>query len=339
MAQSRTNDSLTTLLAPLAALYRAATSARNAYFRLNRSAARQAAIAVVSVGNLTVGGSGKTPLVAEIARRLIALGRRPAILTRGYAAPPGQEADEVLEYRETLPDVPVVVNPDRVAGASEARERHSVDCVILDDGFQHRRLARDLDIVVIDALDPWGGGWVLPAGRLREPRSGLRRASLAILSRRNQINASQLASIESEIRRIAPQVPILRAITEVTALIDDRDKPVALDSIAGHSILPVCGLGNPATFELALRSVATRVAPAMRFPDHHSYSPRDWDRIQRAAATGGAELIVTTGKDWVKLRRLASAADKAAARFACLRVRATIADPDGELTRRLERLR
>ena len=132
-------------------------------------ATHAARLPVISVGNISVGGTGKTPLVIEIVRRLRASGRRPAILTRGYAAKRGQTADEVLEYALAVPETPVVVNPDRTAGAETARLEYGADCVVLDDGFQHRWLRRDLDIVVIDALDPWGGERLLPEGRLREP--------------------------------------------------------------------------------------------------------------------------------------------------------------------------
>ncbi len=156
-------------LTPLSMVYAAGVGIRNLYYERARGAVHRAAIPVISIGNLTAGGTGKTPFVVEVVRRLRALERNPVILTRGYAAAPGETADEVLEFRETLPGVAVVVDPDRVRGAETAHEQHGADCVVLDDGFQHRRLGRDLDIVVIDTLDPWGGGLILPAGRLREP--------------------------------------------------------------------------------------------------------------------------------------------------------------------------
>jgi tetraacyldisaccharide 4'-kinase len=156
---------------PLSHLYAAMMTWRNRRYD-EPGAALSAGVPVISVGNLTVGGTGKTPLVMEIVRKLVAAGRRPAILTRGYHARRGETADEVQEYAAELPDVPVVVDADRVAGAATAQAVHAADCCVLDDGFQHRRLARDLDVVLIDALRPWGGGRGAAGGA--PPRAGCR---------------------------------------------------------------------------------------------------------------------------------------------------------------------
>lgn len=216
------SDLLRGLLTPLSAVYGAAVAARNSYYDRVPSASHTAGIPVISVGNLTVGGTGKTPLTIEIVRRLRAAGRRPAILTRGYGAAGGETADEVLEFEVALPDLPVVVNADRVAGAVAARRDHGADCLVLDDGFQHRRLRRDLDVVLVDALDWCGGGRVLPAGRLREPLSSLGRADWIVITRCNQVEPSLVQDVVTNLHHHAPDVPVVKAAIEAERLVGLR---------------------------------------------------------------------------------------------------------------------
>jgi len=294
-------------LLPFAALYGAAVRARNLYYDRRCSATRRAAVPVISVGNLTVGGTDKTPMVIEIVRRLQAWGRRPAILTRGYQAPRGQTADEVLEFAQAVPHTPVVVNPDRVAGATEAVERHRADCLVLDDGFQHRRLQRDLDLVLIDALDPWGGGHVLPAGRQREPRSGLRRAGAFVITRANQASAEALRAIADELRRFGSQ-PILHANVVPDAVFGMNGDSTTPDALAGTTVLAVGGLGNPLTFKRLVERLTRRPCAVKFYNDHHRYRPADVTHLQEVARRAGAAEVVTTRKDWVKLAPLWPAA-------------------------------
>lgn len=292
------------LLTPLSVLYGVVIQVRNFYYDHALRAVRRASIPVISIGNLTVGGTGKTPLVIEVVRRLVALGRRPAILTRGYKAAPGQTADEVLEIHAALPVVPVVVNPDRVAGAETAQREHQADCLVLDDGFQHRRLARDLNIVLIDALQPWGDGWVLPAGRLREPLSNLRRADIFVITRANQVEPGAVESIAAELRRRAGASPIVYAAIEAEALIGRDERRTAPAELAGRHVLPVCGIGNPGAFERLVSALTGRPCVALVFNDHHDYSAVDVDAVVAAARKVGADQVVTTRKDWVKLAPL-----------------------------------
>jgi len=205
-------------LTPFSWLYEGVIRARNWRYDHVAGASVRVGRPVISVGNLTVGGTGKTPFVLEVVRRLRARGRRPVVLTRGYGAAAGETADEVLEFQTAEPGLPIVVNPDRVAGAAEALRTAAGDCFVLDDGFQHRRIRRELDIVLIDALDPWGGGWLLPAGRLREPRSSLRRASLIVMTRANQVSAEELGEALAEVRRIAADRPMVTARLRVEGL-------------------------------------------------------------------------------------------------------------------------
>jgi tetraacyldisaccharide 4'-kinase len=289
------------LPAPLAMLYGGLIRTRNWYFDHVSSAVRHATVPVISVGNITVGGTGKTPLVIEIVRRLVQSGRRPAILTRGYKAAAGGPADEVLEFSAALPDVPVVVNANRVAGAVTAVQKHRANCVVLDDGFQHRRLHRDLDIVLIDALNPWGGGRLLPAGRLREPRTSLRRADVFVITRVNQAEHGAVAAIAGVLRHYAGDRPLVLAALEAESLTFPNAEIRPAAEIAGRPVLAVSGLGNPHTFEKLVESLAGQPVAHLRYADHHRYDPNDVTRIVAAAGDG---WVVTTRKDWVKLHPL-----------------------------------
>ena len=294
---------LSWLLRPPALLYGGIIRARNCYYDRVAGAVLRSALPVISVGNITVGGTGKTPLVIEVVRRLHALGRHPAILTRGYKATPGQEADEVLEFRTALGDVAIVVNPDRVAGAATAEAQPAVDCLVLDDGFQHRRLARDLDIVVLDALDPWGRGAMLPAGRLREPLAGLRRADLFVINRANQVPPEHVLAITDTLHRRGATQPIVTAAIEPDALVLDDTHQLPPTALAGQRVLAVCGLGNPDTFVRLVASLAGAIETAI-FADHQHYAPDRVSTIQAAAQRMRATMVVTTRKDWVKLAPL-----------------------------------
>ncbi|MGE0479853.1 MAG: tetraacyldisaccharide 4'-kinase [Phycisphaerae bacterium] len=235
------------LLAPAAWLYRCAIALRNRRYDRDPAASSAAPIPVISVGNLTVGGVGKTPMVIELVRRLRALGRRPAVLTRGYGARPGRAADEVLELRAALHDTLVVVDADRVRGAAAAAQQ-GADAVVLDDGFQHRRLRRDLDLVLVDALNPWGGGRLLPAGRLREPLASLRRAHAVIITRANQSNTETLAAIERDVRRHAPSAYVCRASVAAVGLtmLDSPGSDAATTRPASRTPTPGAGAPPPA---------------------------------------------------------------------------------------------
>jgi len=291
--------SVRSLLWPLSLLYAAAIRARNGYYDRRRAGVHRAVLPVISVGNLTVGGTGKTPLVVELVRRLCAWGYRPAIVTRGYKGRPGQPADEVLEYRAAVPEVPVVVNADRVAGAGQACAG-GADSVVLDDGFQHRRLARDLDVVLIDALDPWGGGRLLPVGRLREPVSSLGRADVLVITRANQIRPATLGEIAQRLRRWAVDQPVVLANVEPAGLIDRTGRPLELSELRRRRVLGVCGLGNPRTFQHLLAAHTDR-PDVLVFADHARYDRRAIRRIVDHARRCRAEWVVTTRKDWVKL--------------------------------------
>ena len=267
---------------------------------------------VISVGALTVGGAGKTPVVRYLARRLRDAGYRPAVLSRGYGrktstmrhAPPGtawqKVGDEPAFLASMLPDVPVVVGPSRTAAGRLAIEQYGADVLLLDDGFQHRRTGRVVDIVVQDASDRSNPGRMLPAGPYREPISSLRRAHALLLTRTDQARSAAVdtAHIKGEFPHLA-----LIETTYVPAglrrLADDTTLPV--DWLAGRDVLVLCGIANPASFAQTVTDAGGRVRRVLAYPDHHPFTPTDLDRAMSLAAATGASCIVTTEKDAVRV--------------------------------------
>lgn len=276
-----------------------------------------AGVPVISVGNLTTGGTGKTPVVAWIANHLRDTGRRPAILSRGYKSLDGAANDEKLLLDRLCPGIPHIQNPDRVAGARDAIDGHGCDILVLDDGFQHRRLRRDTDIVLIDALNPWGYGHLLPRGLLREPKHSLRRASLILITRANLLplppppvpggESGRGASVNVlNLRHEIAQhtsAPIVTSEFRPTALVDAAGAISPLAALRDYTLLPFCGIGNPDGFRRTLAAVDSRLGTAelLTFPDHHHYSATDLERIGAVARREGANLLLTTEKDLVKL--------------------------------------
>jgi tetraacyldisaccharide 4'-kinase len=260
----------------------------------------RADVPVVSVGNLTVGGTGKTPCVEFVARWFRERDRRVAILSRGYGSTGGAN-DEALVLEENLPDVPHLQGADRVALAAAAVEELESEVLVLDDGFQHRRLARDLDLVLVDATNPWGHDAVLPRGLLREPASGLRRAGAVLLTRCDQAPADERARIRERVARLAPHAPVAATAHRPLDLANSATAP--LERVRGRPVAGFCGLGNPDAFRRTLAGLGAAVIAWRTYPDHHAYGRQDVDDLTRWADRLPAETVVaTTQKDWVKLR-------------------------------------
>ncbi len=284
----------------LAPLYGAAVVLRNAGFDIGIRKAHRADVPVVSIGNLTTGGTGKTPFAAYIARWLAERGQRVCFLSRGYRAETGQVNDEALVLAQLCPDVPHLQNPDRVASAQRAVAQWNSDVLILDDGFQHRRLARDLDIVLIDAANPWGYGHLLPRGLLREPFTGLRRADLVVITRVDQASDDHLNAIRKRIADhttvdcVEVSFPPARLINAAGAMAD-------IDSLLGQPLAVFCGIGNPSAFRTTVEALGLTIAAFREFPDHHFYTPDDVAQLTRWAADSGATASLVTQKDLVKL--------------------------------------
>jgi tetraacyldisaccharide 4'-kinase len=259
---------------------------------------------VISVGNLTVGGTGKTPMVLWVAEKLIAEGHRPAILTRGYRG-------ESLKHDDGLPGSDEValmhtrlgakaqfgVGKDRYA-SGRVLERHGAQWFILDDGFQHLALHRDADIVLLDATDPFGGGTVLPSGRLREPVAALRRASVVVITR-----SEHAPAIESMVRRFT-SVPIFYAKVELQEVLRAPALAVGwpLPDRSSARVFAFCGIGNPQAFFDDLRRWGFSVTGQRNFRDHHRYSPADLAELEKAALAVQADAMICTEKDVFNLR-------------------------------------
>jgi len=310
---------LTALSWPYAAVVRL----RNHFYTTGRLKAHRAGVPVVCIGNLTTGGTGKTPLVVWLCRYLRERQVPCAILTRGYKMPRGALSDEPALLAAQCPGVAVVVNPDRVAGAAEAIRSHGARVLVMDDGFQHRRLARDLDIVAIDAMRPFGCrsmgvppidsrsrarypcyGKLLPAGLLREPVTGLRRAHAVVLTRCDQVSEDTLRQIEESIRRMNRDLVLARSI-HVPVGIKTRDGvEIGLDQLRGKRLFAFCGIGNPPSFFHTVEHLGGMLVGSKTYDDHYRYTAADLEQIHREAAAQEVSLILTTQKDGTKIARL-----------------------------------
>jgi tetraacyldisaccharide 4'-kinase len=278
---------------------------RNGLYSTGVLRARKVNAAVISVGNLTVGGTGKTPLVVWLCRAIRQRQRRCAILTRGYKAQKtGELSDEPAMLAASCPDVSIVVNPNRVAGARQAIGEHDAEVLILDDGFQHRRLARDIDIVTIDATLPFGYGRLLPAGLLREPIAALRRASAVVVTRCDQISEERLAQIERQVRQANPHVIVARSIHAPVNAVAYAGTEIGLEDLRGKRVYAFCGLGNPEAFFDTVRHIGCVLVGCRSFDDHYAYTSESLGEIRGQAKDHSADYIVTTQKDWTKIARL-----------------------------------
>ncbi len=279
--------------------YRCGIGLRNAMF--DRGWRTPAALGrpTISVGNITTGGTGKTPMVIEVVRRLHRLGVTPAILLRGYAMTDGL-SDEAQLYRDAFDGaVTVEANPDRVAGAQAALKRNSnVQAFILDDAFQHRRVRRDLDLVLIDATRPFGFDRLLPRGLLREPDRNLKRATAIIVTRADQI-AQPLDALDARIENLTGSRPIAHCAHRWTGFRDQGGGEHAPDHLAQASVIGFCGIGNDAAFERSLRQHTRKVLQLFTYPDHHTY-PNLTDMLTNQLRTLRPDAVVVTDKDWVK---------------------------------------
>lgn len=284
-------------------LYRAAVARRNQRFDHDPAAIQRAGVPVISVGNLTTGGTGKTPFVAWLAGQLRDSGRRVGIISRGYGAKPGQPNDEALELALLLPDVPHLQNPDRVMAARQAVEEKHCDVLVLDDAFQHRRLHRDLDIVLIDALEPFGFDHLLPRGLLREPISSLARGHIAVISRANLVSDSERERIKERIRQAAPEMLMIEIGQRASCLLQWSGTTLDLDVLRGARIAAFCGIGNPLAFRETLRQCGAEISDFREYSDHFAFSENEIRRLCDWAERSGAERVVCTLKDLVKLRR------------------------------------
>jgi len=282
----------------LGAPYAAAMRLRRTAYNCGLMPRYAAGVPVICVGNITSGGTGKTPMVAWVVGRLKGAGRRPAILTRGYKAVEGR-SDEA-ELLKQLAGVPVVINADRAAGAKQAAAG-GADVLVMDDGFQHMRLRRNLDIVLIDATNPFGGGCP-PAGLRREPLSALRDAGAIVITRSSDVPKEQLEKLKTRLSRLAPAATVHAAVHKPVAIVDEAGGRLPAGRIEGKSVLAFCGVGNPESFFAALERLGAKLTCRRALGDHVRYTSKVIDSLNRAADDTQVELLVTTQKDFVKLQ-------------------------------------
>jgi tetraacyldisaccharide 4'-kinase len=288
-----------------AAVYGAAISWRNRRFDRGRGMVTFDR-PVISVGNLSVGGTGKTPMVLHLARVLMEAGRRPCVAMRGYGAADGQEADEVREYHRAIRSLPVVAQPDRTLGLIElfGTEHGSVvDCVILDDGFQHRQIARQYDIVLIDATRPPFEDRLLPAGWLREPVESLKRAHAAVVTHAEAVPRAEVVELETRLWGLMPDGVVAVARHEWAGLtvageFGDEERPV--DWLVGKRLFVACAIGNPATFLAQARAAGEVVGKLIR-RDHAEYGGEVVAGLMESLKDTRADVLLVTEKDWSKL--------------------------------------
>lgn len=292
-------------LSAVGAGYRLGVAARNLAFDRGWKPAHRASVPVVSIGNITLGGTGKTPMVEWACRHYRDRGLRVAILSRGYGSAGGLN-DEGLVLDANLPDVPHLQAPDRVANARIAVEELESEILVLDDGFQHRRLARDLDVVLLDALEPFGHGRIFPRGLLREPISSLRRAGVVVLSRADLVPTDRRAAIRERVEHAAGRRVWAEARHAPRDLIDADGGSVGLDTLGDSGpVVAFCGLGNPEGFRRTLAGLGVEPVGFRSLSDHHDYTAADVIDLGAWARERGAALALTTQKDLVKLRTVA----------------------------------
>jgi len=305
----------------------------------------------VAVGNLTVGGTGKTPLVELLCRALEARGRQTVILSLGYGRresepvaavsdrtrlllDPREAGDEPYLLARRLSGIPVVVGRDRFRAGAWAVARFRPDVLVLDDGFQQRRLRKDVEVVCLDARAPWGSGQLLPRGSLREPRTALARADLIVLTHVGRV--PDLPRIRAEVRRWVPSQPVALAAFEAEGVEEQGSGAVRpVDALRGTPLLAFAGIASPGSFAATLDDAGVAPRALVEFPDHHPYKARDLGEIESQARAVGARALLTTEKDLVRLPLGARLSVWA------LRVRLTLSEVDEgwwpTLERRLDR--
>ncbi len=292
---------------------------------------------VISVGNITAGGVGKTPLVIFIADFLRTRRIRSVVLTRGYMGwGQNAESDEARMMAERLKGVKVVVNPDRVQAAFEAEQKSLADIFLLDDGFQHWRLKRALDLVAIDATDPFGNGQLLPRGILREPLSALERADLFILTK-TDIGRKNIPDIRRTLNKINPRCAIVETVHAPVGVTDvlTGERFTEL-SLLKDDVVAVCGIGSPDSFVGTLRSEGAQVEQLFAFADHHIYDLKDVVEIVRSCEERKISKVITTHKDAVKIREFSSGFQ--GIRFLVLDIDIKVINGENELFSRIDRL-
>jgi tetraacyldisaccharide 4'-kinase len=280
--------------------YRVGVGCKNFAFDFRIREPFEVGVPVISVGNLTTGGTGKTPIVAFLANWFRDAGANVGLLSRGYRSLDSQANDEKLVLDQLCPGVPQWLHPDRILSAKRA-VIDGCNLLILDDAFQHRRVHRDLDIVLIDATNPWGYEHCLPRGLLREPIANIERADLVIVTRADQVSSDKLTAIRTELVRHNQIGSVIEAAFRPSQLLNSAGQAKPLAELSGQRVLGFCGIGNPESFEQTLRQLGSEVVGFESFPDHHHFTSDDLARLGEQARSRNADWLLTTHKDLVKI--------------------------------------
>jgi tetraacyldisaccharide 4'-kinase len=303
----------------LSLYYALAVQLRHLLYRLGVAKQQKLSLKVISVGNITLGGTGKTPAVIQIAGLLLRNRKRPVVISRGYGRKDESgivvvsDGEKVLVDTETggdepvmigsvLREVPVVVGSDRYQAAVFAQKKFDIDTVVLDDGFQHLGLKRDLDIVLVDAADPFGNGKLFPAGILREPLAALKRAQVVLIT--GEDRAADLAGLKGVIGRTT-EARIFTSRQDPADIVDVKTGEIRpLSALRGTAVLAFSGIARPESFATFLRALGADIRDMIAYPDHYAYNGSDLAALFRKAADEKIGMMITTEKDAVRLRRL-----------------------------------
>jgi tetraacyldisaccharide 4'-kinase len=281
--------------------YRGVLAAKKSLYASGFISAARLKVPVISVGNLTWGGTGKTPFVIEICGRIGALGLKPAVLLRGYGA------DESRQLAAALPGVPIGVGADRAASARSILDREAVDVFILDDAFQHWALARDWDVVLVNATAPFGNGFLIPRGELREPPSELKRAQAVVLTHADRIPPAELEALREKIGALAPQAVLAEAVHRPDSLwrpkVSVEGEKLSVNALLGKSVVAVSGIAGPGSFAKTLKGLGADIKQTFEYGDHHPFTAEEI-RAVRVWADENESVVVTTEKDFFRCREL-----------------------------------
>lgn len=279
----------------LSRVYGKASRAYQDFYNKNRAKKEKLPFPVISVGNITWGGSGKTPLVEYIARRVSEMNKNPLILSRGYSH------DEIEQYKEHLPNILIGIGKNRAKTARELSRTNRVDTAILDDGFQHWKLERDLEILMINALNPFGNGKLIPRGSLREPVEAISRAHIIVLNHSNLVKPDMLRGIKKKITDLAPRALLVESYLEPLFFFRAKKRQrVPLEKLAEKRVTTFSAVGVPRSFQIMLSNMKVKPIRNFEFSDHHMFSKNDLREIKTMRESSGSEDIVTTEKDFYR---------------------------------------
>ncbi len=283
-------------------VYGFAVRTRRSFYEKNIFKRSRLPYPVISIGNITWGGTGKTPFAELLARKISTFKKTPLVLTRGYSH------DEALELQHHLPMAVVGVGRDRLKVARRvAEEKRRVDVALLDDGFQHQKLFRDAEWILINAINPFGNGKLIPRGILREPLETLSRASVIVITHGNLISLEENKKLKETLKSFAPQAQFVETAMEPLFLYRAKTRVrFSLDKLEGKKVATFAGVGTPRSFQLLLQRAGLKTVRNFEFLDHHNYSRKDLKQIKDISQSAAAEEILTTEKDFFRAKNLIS---------------------------------